>query len=1001
MKKSFVKVALLSMMLVTVPMTFTSCKDYDDDITEINGTTDDLGKQIEALRASIEANKQTAEAAHAAAEAALKAAQEAAAKGDQAEADAQKAMAMAKAAEEAAANAKAEALAEIAKQCEELKALIEANSNSIKENKDAIAALIGRIEGVENGLSKIDIDGINSKIVEMNKALEAVNVQLAALKGYETRIAQLESQFSGLKGDVDEAKKAIADLTTQLQTLQSQITSQLQTIQGQVDQNKLDIEGIKAELTKISEEISKNLQNGLNHIASVMNGRLTSVTLMPDLYVGGIPTIEFKSAKYNALVFKNGQWVESSDVYHVSNNRTEVEYRVSPGTITKADIDMPKFVSRIATTRAAEQENDIVTVLDYNVSNNGILKIVAGKGSNNNSLNLSGNKIYTVSLKVPIAKSHWFENESFPQIYSEYTRLSEIYFQPELRKTNAVASGIPMHFNDSATLYKSAVNTLVAAKVQFNKTLDLSTLVQGCEFVDPDTHTPISQADMKAYGFAVRYQLAKHSYIPVASQDKTDQQVFCQVNGSTFTPGAPTNSGFLAFNQTAIGKQPLVHVWLVDTVRNKMIDSRYLKVLVTREDPTPESYEITPARTAQMGCQNYTFNVTWDDMTKMVLSQMGNKSGISKEEFFNRYGAHAAVKTVTVDNVNMPALANQVTDDVQLDNTGASIPVITFRLNYDQIGTLARGKSKTYVVTLIYKDAKELNPDIIVKFSCVITNNINQPVIGKTHGTEWVNETMKLFPVRYGSPQATANAEYTTNLLMGRLKPLATGMLSCATWNIDFAKSTYHSGATLSFPAGKGGWMDPADANSLQYVNVNIAHDANGISLVQSERKLAIDWSVRLIGLAANQEVFNTSYLQIVKPLKNPTLDNSVVLYDKPYQQTVNLNQNIKLYDAYNELVANTSGMPKNLWNYYGVKSIVFGGAAGEIVITDDMNGSNPVSLSALHMTAVVDDSNNVLKFQNDGAVLQGDAYLQIPVEVNHYWGKLTGKIYIKIQHSI
>lgn len=122
MKKTLMKVSLLSMMLGLMPIAMTSCKDYDDDITTINETTGSLDAQIKALQAAIEANKQAAQAAHDAADAALKAAQEAAEKGDQAEADAQKAMAMAKAAEEAAAQAKAEALAEIIKQCQALQA---------------------------------------------------------------------------------------------------------------------------------------------------------------------------------------------------------------------------------------------------------------------------------------------------------------------------------------------------------------------------------------------------------------------------------------------------------------------------------------------------------------------------------------------------------------------------------------------------------------------------------------------------------------------------------------------------------------------------------------------------------------------------------------------------------------------------------------------------------------------------------------------------------------
>ena len=721
MKKTLVKVSLLSMMLSLMPVAMTSCKDYDDDIKEINGTTGELSSQIAALQAAIEANKESAKAAHDAAEAAMQAAKDAEAKGDQAEADAQKAMAMAKAAEEAAANAKAEALAEIAAQVKILNDKIGSNADAIQANKDAISALVGRIEGVEKGLAAIDIDGLNESIKELNTALEAVNVQLAALAGYESRLNELESQYSGLKSEVAEMKEKIESMRSDLAAAQDDIVelfakvsslggditelrNLLNTLSGRVDgidgniseilakiadivadveynqnaisENSRLIGQLRADLNELSEKISTEVQNGINTIAGVISARLTSVTLMPDLYVDGIPTIEFKSAQYNALKWQNGNWVESTNVYRVSNNETEVEYRLNPGTVGNEDININNlaFVSRIATTRAAEVDNDIINVASANVEANGVLKIKAGK-SNTASLNLNGNKIYTVSLKVPIAAKHLFDKEGAANVYSEYTRLSEIYFTPKLHKTAAVGNTIPVHFNDSTEIYQSAMGSLVAAKVQYNKTLDLNTLVEGCAFTDPATHEIMTLEQMKGYGFEVSYTLATRAYT-TTSADGANQQEFAKISGATFTPGSPSGNSFAAANQAAIGKQPIVHVFLTDTKNKQLVDQRYFKVLITREDPTPLSYSITPSKELELGCGNYTWNVTWDEMTKQVLSQFpGN--GISKEDFFNRYGAHASGIEVKVDGVVNSALAANVTDNVTLDNTGASIPVMT------------------------------------------------------------------------------------------------------------------------------------------------------------------------------------------------------------------------------------------------------------------------------------------------------------------------------------
>lgn len=993
MKKTIVKVSLLSMMLGLMPVAMTSCKDYDDDITEINGTTGELSSQIAALQAAIEANKQAAQSAHDAAEAAMKAAEEALLRGEQAEADAQKAMAMAKAAEEAAANAKAEALAEITKQCQALQAQIDSNSSSIKENKDAIAALLGRIEGIEKGLSVIDVDGINNSIKELNTALEAVQVQLKALENYQTRLQELESNYSGLKTDVQTAISNIQAIRNDLTTLQTEVRGMLQD----VDANKAAIGEIRAKLANISQEISTAVANGVNTVAGVISARLTSVTLMPDLYVGGIPTIEFKSAQYTAQQFKNGAWQQTGGQYIVSNNETEIEYRLNPGTVRTEDINAGQmaFVSRIATTRAADVDNDIISVISGEVGANGVLTVKAGK-SNTSSLNLSGNKIYTVSLKVPIAKQHLFDNEASANVYSEYTRLSETYFTPYLHKTGAVSSSIPVHFNDSVSIYQSQMNQLVAAKVQYNKTLDLNTLVQGCEFVSPNTHDLVSLEDFAKYGFEVSYNIAKGAYT-TGSTDHANQQEFAQISGSTFTPGAPTNDGFAAANQAAIGKQPIVHVWLKDTKNNKVVDQRYFKILITREDPTPiPPFTITPVKSADLGCSNYSFSVTWDEMTKQVLSQFPG-SGISKEDFYARYGAHASVITVTKDGVNAPSLVAKVTDNVTLDNTGASVPVMTFTLDNQEVGKLDPGKSATYVVTLVYKDAKELNPDVTISFTCVITNNIATPKLGKTDAAKWVNETMLLYPIPYGSANAKAKAEYKTNILEGRFSPLLTGLLTCAEWDLKFA--TTYTGATMNFPAGYAGWKTPSQANSLDSVYVSINH-ATGVRLVENETVMKLDWLTNQNGISLNSMVFANSYLKIVKPLKDPSIDNTVVLNDQSFAQTVSLGDKFKLYDAFNNEVANTTGMPKNLWDYYGVQTVTFG-PSNDIKVTDDMNGKNPRSLAQLHMSADINVATQILTYTNEGAPLQNDCYLQIPVTITHYWGTLTGKLYIKIKHVL
>lgn len=986
MKKTFLSVALLSTMALSMPLSFTSCKDYDDDITEINGTTDDLQNQLKTIQAAIDSNKAIADAAKAAADASAKAAQEAAEKGDKAAEEAQKAMAIANEAKAAAAEAKAEALAEIAAQLQAADA----------KNQEQFKAILSRLEGVESKLSGLDADQIDKAI----QAVEAIQVQLKAFEKYNTLLDQLAA-YPALIQDVKDAKANIESLTGRVKAAEDAI--------------KANAEAANKALEDLSKEINGKLSTGINTIAGVIAQRLTSVTLIPDLYVGGIPTIAFESAKYNSLQLVDGEWkvTANSKVYAIHNGETTAQYRLNPGNVGAEDVVMDElgFVSKIAVSRADEAVNDVVAYVPGSgkVDANGVLTVNLTKPvSNSGSLNFNDNRIYTVSLRVPIAKKHLFDNEGAAFVYSEYTRVEETYFQPELFATPKVLEAAGSHFADSTTIYNSTVGQMVGYKLCYKDQLDLNELVQGCAFVadrDPNaagTHTPMTLEKLKSYGFNVVFSIAKGKYEP-NTEDKTNQQAFAKLDGTTLTPIVPTGAGD---NQASIGKEPIIHILLVDTKNNTVVDSRYVKIQYTKEKMTPLPFTVATFN-ENLSCKDsYVFTVTWQQMMDNALSKYPT-NGISKHDFLAIYGKHASEKVVTVDGVKNTTLVNNITDYVELGDNDQATPVMSFTLTNAEIGALAQTKTKAYVVTLTYTDPKGLNPDVVITFNVNITNNIASPTLGATDATKWVNETMLLYPIPYGT-QGVSVANYNTNILQGRSNPLVKGLLDCGEWSFNLTGKGSDV-ATMKVKAGSlvdnalGLWMSKAMAENLTETYVAIPHNADGIALVEAATKLTVTWKARLNGLAANTVNFGTSYLQIVKPLKDPVLDNSKELSDNSSTQEIpSLMALFSLKDAYNQTVANTSGMPKNLWSYYEVGTVKFGNIGNRtIMITDNVQGANPRSLASLHMSANVDANTTKLTFKNEGAPLQNDCYLQIPVQVSHRWGVLSGTLYVKIKHVL
>lgn len=1001
-------------------VSFVGCKDYDDDIDAIHETNDAMSKQIAALETALKQNQEAAQAAANAAQQAIKDAAAAAEKGDKALAEAQAAAAQAELAKQAAATAKAEAIAEVIAQ---LKPLIDANTAGVAENASKIAQLLGRIEGIEADLKKIDLAEVNSQVNENTKAIEklaaqyqAVETQLKALEAFKTsaesqlsaldgKVAGLSADLKTLSGKIDAVSTELTDLKGRVSKLETSVannTASIATINGQIT-------AINGELQALSTKITTEINNAVSTIAGTISKRLTSVTLMPDLYIGGIPTIEFTSAKYVSKVLDKGEWVvkqPTSKTFIISNNETEAQYRLNPATIGEEDIVKGSlaYVSRIATARSGEVENDIVNVASSSVEN-GVLTVKLGK-SNTESLNLSGDKVYTVSLKVPVAEEHLFkaQGETEFSVYSEYTRLNEAYFTPELRYIPGEMNNpaVNDHLNDSVTMFNSGMDRMVAKSVVYNKTFDLNTLVQGCKFFSVSRHEGMTTEQLEKYGLKIYYHVANHEY-KVTSSDVTDQQKFAKIEGSILTPVLPSGE---ANNRTIIGKQPIIAATLYDVVNKKVVEQKYLKIHYAANELDDLEFTL-PTHNTNLVCGDQVYSVTWGEMVSEVLSKYP-EGGISKEEFAKIYrsGQYVAIRKDT------EAPAGSFYMNLDQDNTGASTPIFTWKIPSDELGKLEPGKTYTYVAQVVMSeslqpDYVQLYPNVVISFEWNITVPAS-PTLGATDKIKWDNEIMKVYPVPMAIPyDGTSTAEYATNILEGRNKSYVKGLMDCATWDLDFKLTTPYQGV-ISYDAPYGHWlMTKANQDQLDQITYTIDHNATGIALVQRTVKngyydIVLDWKTDINGLAINRYKFANSTLRLLQILKLNTVAGKSITDDSK-SQTINLNEALSMNDAYGNVVAknNTSANPYagDYYKYYVVETPVFG---SKIMLADDAEGKvNLRSLEGLNMTANIDVATGTLTFQNNGAPLAADAYLIVPVKVNHKWGVLEDNIAVPLKKKL
>lgn len=236
MNKKYLSAILFGALLASSTGTFTSCKDYDDDIKGLQEQIDGnqtsvaaLEKQLATLDAAAKAAQTAADAAKTAADAAATAAAKAQAAGDQAAADAATAKALAEAAQAAAEKAKVDAIAEATKQVTALKTLMEQSLASKIEQADldvAIAAVNAQIEGIQKGLGQLISDN-TAKIVEnandIKDAKEAIANLIAADEDLKIQIEGLANYDKILKELIDKNGLAIEENATNIDAAKAKI----------------------------------------------------------------------------------------------------------------------------------------------------------------------------------------------------------------------------------------------------------------------------------------------------------------------------------------------------------------------------------------------------------------------------------------------------------------------------------------------------------------------------------------------------------------------------------------------------------------------------------------------------------------------------------------------------------------------------------------------------------------------------------------------------------
>ncbi len=807
MNKRYLKVALLALACVSMPVSFTSCDDDHDDINRLEKEDDAIKSQISALETALKQAQADATAAKEAAATAAQAAKDAAAKGDQALALAQQANAEAKAASEAAANAKAEAIQAALDAVNELKGSI--------ASQETVDGLVSKIEAIETGLSTL-----NGTVDAQQTAIAQMQTQVNALNQY----SELLKSLGGDNGKLAQIDAAIASINTEMGKLATQAS----------------VDAIQTTLDKLAEQVAEI--NG--NLVTFITGRLTSVTLVPNLFVDGIETIEFLSLQYmpqQQTASGTGlQNVPGAKEILVSTKENPAQYRLNPTSTQLKDIDADniEFVALQAESRGVVEAPIAYVKGSAEIAQSGlekgILTVNASK-TITGSLNLDNNQIYAVALKVPIAASHLQDKDVPEYVYSEYSRLIEATHTPKIAALPYTCKTAHSHYSDSATMWASKVSQdqLITKKVAYNQTLDLNTLVTGCL---SDITKQITKEELAKYGMEFVFGIPAN-YTNGAANGTNQQEFIKFQDGSNSVVMSKTPAG-LTNNKAAIDKEPIVRVMLVDVVNHKLVDQRYIKIMWTAVDVPPVDLG-TKDFTANLGCGDISAAITWKEFVDNIYAVIKDgKLDMSKDQFTSVYLGTAPTITPSYTEAEN---ANVVFDG----NVDGDAAVIKWTLSPDEIGTIVsyntavtphtwEVKNNVFSIKVTFTPN---NPDYpVLTYTLKQTIGVtNAPAINGFYNNYWANAAHSqydVYPVQYGSAAQTELANTTcifhNNLMNGftffdygttRGRFIVKNLTSCGTWDMQFCQDNEQTGYKPNFTGAEPDKSKTANIGGYQLMN--------------------------------------------------------------------------------------------------------------------------------------------------------------------------------------
>ena len=608
---------------------------------------------------------------------------------------------------------------------------------------------------------------------------------------------------------------------------------------------------------------------------------------------------------------------------------------------------------------------------------------------------------------------------------------------------------------------EGSVTPVAEVKYDNDKGIDLRSLIRTSWFVKGHGYTTVetenaTEEKVKEAGFKYSFELVGyHTGVNLTSQSA---HAAIAADGYTLRPQAVDDNGKqqaygAAQTRAIIGREPLVRVILNDTVHNKIAAVAYMKIKiaenVTTADPTQITKDFADNTAFTLNCDdaNPALNkkVTWYEIENKILAD--NEVNMSKVEFEDTYELDGPANDLTQfdkNTINANAISPKIGKVIvtTADVNGTMTQVLQWTMSgneaYTHFNTAdATGKKPTSISTYVrytLKPGKTApNKYIYVKFtwtpsSINITpvanfgdqNKIKMSWYAKNNltagtGYDEIHGNVE----QMGKP--TSNDEFKFDIKNSLVGNKITVDDMAAPY--DKLNSTVAANAQFTFVTGNGfyasadgltlygnqaktfviatmtadGIVELAkDAETLVLLNANSPKELANVLTARVAVKSSLCWGA---GIKINNSEFDVKF---IRPI---SVESATAEFTDAVATTADVKLTFKNWNGFDFTDPNRAFASTDYFDYYKVSKIELDTDKA----TTDLNGGKQelkkvTSLIELKYTAPTENPIQANKYgtltYNNNGLTVGTFHITIPAKITYEWGVLNTEVVVTVKES-